>query len=100
LNTASLQIEGLLVALAAVARALADGDAARQRLLESALAEAEQAVMRDSGQNSRLSRSQMDAVAFPIRYLATAIRPEAQALSFAEVTMTVARAKPHPPAGG
>lgn len=100
MNTASLQIEGLLVALAALARGVANGEPDRQRALEAALAEAEQAVMGDSEQGRRLSASQLDAVAFPIRYLAAAVRPEAAGLTFAEVTMEVGRSKPSRPPSG
>ena len=71
MNTANLQIEGLLVALVAInQRLVAKGVLSRQEIAE-ALADAEKTVAADAGRN--LSEANGKAILFPIRYLADAL---------------------------
>ena len=71
MNTANLQLEGLLVALVAINRRLVAKGVLSGQELADALAEAEQSVAADTGRN--LSEANGKAILFPIRYLADAL---------------------------
>lgn len=68
MNTANLQIEGLLVALARLIEALRRQGLLTQQEIEAALREAEEAATRDCATRN-ISPAQAEAVRFPIRFL-------------------------------
>ncbi len=97
MNSANLQIEGLLMAVASVTRALVDKGVLTSAEVEKALATAEQTAMGDDRVSEDLSPANRDAIAFPLRLLRMANSAEGEsALSFAELTRMVGMAKePH-----
>ncbi|WP_370956262.1 hypothetical protein [Bosea sp. RCC_152_1] len=94
MNTANLQLEGLLVALAELSRLLVQAGAVSQEAIEEALQKAEQAVHADEARTRQLSDSQVDAMLFPIRYLALAGKAGGETQSFADLAAEIGRLKP------
>jgi hypothetical protein len=98
MNTANLQLEGLLVAIAGINRALVAKGLIKNEEIEHALSIAEQTVLGDDRLTEDMSPSNRDAVAFPIRVLRIANRlGEAEIMkSFAELARDVGKTKgPH-----
>lgn len=95
MNTANLQLEGLLMALAAVNRALVDKNVLSMAELDHALAMAEQIVLGEDRVTEDLSPANRDAIVFPIRLLRAANGPTGEAAppSFAELARTVGETK-------
>lgn len=89
MNTANLQLQGLLMAVAAVNRLLVARGALDTRTLEAALHEAELSALAGSHAEG-LSPSNREAITFPIRLLEFASREEANGLSFEELAREVA----------
>jgi hypothetical protein len=94
MNTANLQLEGLLVALAEMSRALAQAGILPMDAFRDALQKAEEAVVSDEPRTRQLSDSQIDAMLFPIRYLALASRDGSSPQSFARLATGIGRLKP------
>lgn len=69
MNTANLQLEGLLVAIAAVNQALVAKGVLATAEIDRALAISEQTALGDERLTEDLSPSNRDAVLFPIRLL-------------------------------
>lgn len=93
MNTANLQIEGLLLALTALVSALKQRGALDASQVEKALADAETAFARDRHRSETISPANLNAILFPIRFLREA-NGRADALSsFAEIAATVAETK-------
>ncbi|MBE0581445.1 hypothetical protein [Devosia sp.] len=69
MNTANLQLEGLLVAIAAVNQALVAKGVLATEEIDRALAISEQTALGDERLTEDLSPSNRDAVLFPIRLL-------------------------------
>ncbi len=69
MNTANLQLEGLLVAIAAVNQALVAKGVLATEEIDRALAVSEQTALGDERLTEDLSPSNRDAVLFPIRLL-------------------------------
>jgi hypothetical protein len=84
MNTANLQLEGLLLALSAVVGVLRRKGIVSDAELDAALNEAEGAAMKDD-----------EAVLFPIRYLRAASKglPEEAVLPFSRIATKVGQAK-------
>lgn len=72
MNTANLQLEGLLVGLSAVLRSLRQKGLLTAEDIDSTLDAAERAVKADPERPEELSSSNVDAVLFPIRFLRAA----------------------------
>ena len=104
MNTANLQIEGVLVALSALASALRQKGLLTEAEIETALADAEASVAADDRRPAELSASNVAAIAFPLRYLRVVNRadPESGLPSFTDVATKVGRLKPaaHGPSAG
>lgn len=73
MNPANLQMEGLLVALAALLREGSAADGAAQARVERALAEASATLASDEQRLAQLSASQQESLFFPVRFLKAAL---------------------------
>ena len=96
MNTANLQIEGLLMAVAAVNKALVAKGALAPEELDRALAICEQTALGDDRLVEDLSPANRDAVLFPIRLLRLAnnMAGDDGLPPFAELARTVGETKP------
>lgn len=97
MNTANLQMAGTLAAIAALADALRrkgllDGDE-----IEAAFAAAERALLADPDRPAEVSRSNVEAMVFPLRYLRAANQMAADQgvqAPFTAVASAVGQSKP------
>ena len=69
MNTANLQMTGVLNALAALAGALRRKGLLTADEIETAFREAEETLLADPDRPTEVSRSNVEATLFPIRYL-------------------------------
>jgi len=95
MNTANLQLEGLLLALSAIAGLLRSKGIVTEAELEAALAQAEKAALSDEARPGGVSLANVEAVLFPIRYLRAAAqgRPDGSVAPFSQVATQVGQAK-------
>jgi hypothetical protein len=91
MNTANLQLEGLLLAVAAMTEALKDKGLLSQDEIEAALARAEGVARGDPRRPEEMSASNVAAVLFPIRFLRKANAVGADAGAFSDLAAQVAR---------
>ncbi len=92
MNAANLQIEGLLMAMAAINRRLVDRGILASEEIEQALAEAEAGMVGDDRALEGLTPANRDAVAFPLRWLRAA-NASGEAAEFAALTRSVGQTK-------
>lgn len=98
MNTANLQLEGLLIATASVNQVLVAKGLLGKEELDKALATAEQTALGDERLSKNLSPANRDAIAFPARLLRLAnnMDNESEVLGFAELARMVGETKgPH-----
>lgn len=102
MNTANLQLEGLLLALSAVVGLMRRNGVVNDIELDAALREAEQAALRDEARPEGISAANVEAVLFPIRYLRAAAGMEANAPipPFSRVATRVGQTKRDVPRAG
>ena len=95
MNTANLQLEGLLVAIAAVNQALVAKGVLATAEIDRALAVSEQTALGDERLTEDLSPSNRDAVLFPIRLLRLAnnVAGDRGVPPFAELARAVGESK-------
>lgn len=94
MNTANLQLEGLVMAIASLTQALVAKGALTGEEVDTALARAEQTALGDDRVTEDLSAANRDAVVFPIRLLRMANNAPAEAIpAFAELTKMVGMTK-------
>lgn len=95
MNTANLQLEGLLMALAAVNQALVAKGVLATEEIDHALALAEQTALGDERIVEDLSPANRDAILFPMRLLRLAnnMAGEQSVPSFAELARRVGETK-------
>lgn len=74
MNTANLQMEGILMAMAALCQLLRHKGIADAPEIEASLAEAEDALANDSLRPEQLSHANVEAALFPLRFLREANR--------------------------
>jgi hypothetical protein len=97
MNTANLQLEGLLLAVSAIADALKSKGILSRDDLEAALGRAETIARADPGRSGQMSPANVAAVLFPIRFLREANGREANGSgdveggSFSQLVAQVAR---------
>jgi hypothetical protein len=95
MNTANLQLEGLLLAIAALLDVLRDKGLLTGEEVAEALRRAEAGADAEARRATGLSAAQIDAIVFPIRFLREAAgRERAAVWSFTEITTTVGQTKP------
>lgn len=95
MNTANLQIEGLLMAIAGLNQLLVAKGIASVEEIDKSLARSEQTVLGDDRVVEDLSPANRDAIAFPIRLLRLANNrgDGAGTASFAELARMVGETK-------
>jgi hypothetical protein len=94
MNTANLQLEGLLLALSAVLETLRRKGIVTEAEIIDALSEAEASTGSNVEGMPNLSASNLEAIQFPIRFLRAATKHATPGASFMELTTRVAEAKP------
>lgn len=93
MNTANLQLEGLLLAVAGILDALAAKGVLSSPEIEAALKSAEDAALREA-KTRNIGAAQVEAVRFPIRFLLAGIADTSGQLpTFADITTAVGEAK-------
>ncbi|WP_173932739.1 hypothetical protein [Chelativorans sp. Marseille-P2723] len=95
MNTANLQMEGVLMAMAALCQILREKNLLRAEEIEEVFAEAEMALSNDELRPEELSRANVEAMLFPLRFLREANRPGA-AEAFTEIATRVGRMRRGP----
>jgi hypothetical protein len=93
MNTANLQLEGLLVALTHVIGALQRKGLLDHSELAQALADAEAMARTNADRGGQLREANQNAVLFPIRYLMEATAAHAQPKAFRDIAADVGREK-------
>jgi hypothetical protein len=96
MNTANLQLEGLLLAVSALLETMVRKEMLTREEVEHALNRAEANASTDPLRPRELSGANVDAICFPIRFLRLAAGATADGLpqSFAEITTRVGQTKP------
>ncbi|MBF0679675.1 MAG: hypothetical protein IR164_12155 [Devosia sp.] len=94
MNTANLQLEGLLMAIASINKTLVSKGILTTEEIDKALATSEQLVVGDDRAVEELSPANRDAIAFPIRLLRQAnSQGSDDTSSFSQLTRTVGETK-------
>ena len=88
MNTANLQMEGVLLALAALCAELRRGGALNDEDLGRAFSVAERGA---SARAASLRNANAEAILFPIRFLRLGLRDGAQALDYGSIAAEVGR---------
>ena len=92
MNTANLQLEGMLLALSALCRALREKGVMNDAEIADALGTAE-AAARARGGASALRGANVEAIHFPIRFLRLALKEGPCALDFSSIAAEVGTTK-------
>jgi hypothetical protein len=90
MNTANLQLQGTLIALYALLRAIKAKGVLNQQEIEDALAEAEATALAAGVERDELSRANAEAICFPIRFLQEANSASTELEDFSRITQLVA----------
>lgn len=93
MNTANLQLEGLLMAIAGLNRMLVAKGLVDPEEIDRSLARSEQIVLGDDRVAEDLSPANRDAIAFPIRLLRLANEMNDSAPSFTDLARLVGESK-------
>lgn len=95
MNTANLQMEGLLLALAALLDTMKRNGLLTREQVQSALDQAESAAGVDAGHSADLSHAHAEAILFPIRFLKQVNdHGGADTAPYGDTTRAVGRDKP------
>ena len=90
MNTANLQMEGTLLALAALCEVLKRKGVLSGEEIAEALSCAEKGA---SARSSGLSEANVEAIRFPIRFLRHAMQRDGQALGYAAIAAGIGRSR-------
>ena len=90
MNTANLQLKGIVLALRSLLGALKSKGVLNQQEIEDALLEAEAMACAEGKARDELSKSNGEAICFPIRFLREANSDSSQGNSFTSITQLVA----------
>jgi hypothetical protein len=93
MNTANLQLEGMLLAMYALLDAIKRKGLLNEQEIEEALRQAEITAKAEVGDRTELSKSNGEAICFPIRFLRKANEIAAGMEDFATITQLVAETK-------
>jgi hypothetical protein len=93
MNTANLQLQGVLAALSALLQAIEAKGVLTRAELEAALDRAETDAAESARHHEALTEANIDAVRFPARYLRQALNGHSGEQSFAEVANAVGQRK-------
>ena len=93
MNTANLQLEGVLMAVASLCRLMREKGVADAAEIDAALAEAEAALANDRLRPEQLSHANVEAALFPLRFLREANRRKVpdDRPGYTEIATTVGR---------
>lgn len=91
MNTANLQLEGLLVALAHVFAALQRKNVLSREELLHALREAESSAGNHADRGGQLREANQNAIVFPIRYLLEAMSADAHGKTYRDIVAEIGR---------
>ena len=96
MNTANLQLTGVYAAIAALLDAIRTKGVLSADEIDAALSDAERIILEDPNRPAEVSRSNVEAMAFPLRYLRAANRAavEGRDLSFVRLATEVGTRKP------
>jgi hypothetical protein len=94
MNTANLQLEGLLLAVSSVLETMRRKGLLTEQEINDALGQAEKSTKSHVEGMPDLSASNLDAIQFPIRFLRAATNLTAPGASFMELATIVAETKP------
>lgn len=93
MNTANLQLEGLLVAVSQLLETLRRKELLTQQEIEAALDAAEDATVRDA-ETRNISCAQAEGMRFPIRFLRVATSlAEGRSATFSDLTTFIGQTK-------
>ena len=90
MNTANLQLKGIVLALHSLLEALKSKGLLNQQEIEDALLEAETMACAEGKARDELSKSNAEAILFPIRFLREANSDPNPGNSFTSITQLVA----------
>ena len=93
MNTANLQLEGMLLAMYALLDAIKRKGLLNEQEIEEALRQAEATAKAEVGDRTELSKSNGEAICFPIRFLRKANGIAVGMEDFATITQLVAETK-------
>lgn len=94
MNTANLQLEGVLMAMAALCNLLREKGIADELEIEAALQKAELALASDKLRPEQLSQSNVEAMLFPLRFLREANRAgNDREAAYSTIATTVGRTR-------
>ncbi len=94
MNTANLQLEGLLLAVSSVLETMRRKGLLSEQEIVDALGEAEASTKSQVEGMPDLSAANLEAIQFPIRFLRAATNLTAPGASFMQLTTMVAETKP------
>jgi hypothetical protein len=95
MNTANVQLQGLLVLMAEIGRRLIETNRITRSEFELVLKKAQDAIRQDETRVDQLSASQVEAMLFPLRYLAETLDGDAPR-HFSRVAQAVGRSETEP----
>ncbi|WP_159588447.1 MULTISPECIES: hypothetical protein [Chelativorans] len=95
MNTANLQMEGMLMAVSALCSLMREKGLAEADEIDAALAEAETALAADRLRPDQLSPANVEAVLFPLRFLREANRRRipGSTAAYTEIATNVGRTR-------
>jgi hypothetical protein len=99
MNTANLQLQGVLAVLSSLLQALERKGGLTRGEIDAALARAETDAAEGARHHEGLTDAHIDAVRFPARYLRQALIGAAGSQSFADVANAVGQRKDDPRPG-
>ena len=97
MNVANLQLEGLIMAVAAMSRLLVEKGVLTSDEIDQTLRRTEASLTGEERNEEDLSPAHRDAVCFPIRFLllANSMQAQGRTPAFSELTKLVGRTKGH-----
>jgi len=95
MNTANLQLEGVLMAMAALCQLMCEKGIAAEEDIEGSLCRAEEMLATDRLRPEQLSQANVEAMLFPIRFLREANRcgPAGDTLAYSAIATAVGRTR-------
>ena len=95
MNTANLQLEGVLMAMAALCQLMREKGIAAEEDIESSLRRAEEMLATDRLRPEQLSQANVEAMLFPLRFLREANRCDTSgdALAYSAIATAVGRTR-------
>ncbi len=93
MNTANLQLQGVLTAMAEILRTIEAKGVLSHGEIHAALESAEREAWAGARQHESLSPANVEAACFPARYLRAALDGKAAGRDFAEVAIAVGQSK-------